>query len=149
MSHWQLVVIFQEITLLRTGDKPLGEPMMTKFSGIYIYIYIYASSGFILVKAWLVIDQQSNFVFFMHETHIVTTNIIINRAYLLYRCHRGQVITSNNICGMLLLVPALETCFWLNTPDMMAVYGKYFIVKGNQFNYPALIKLLARLCLSP
>ena len=31
---------------------------------------------------------------------------------------QGQVITSHRICGMKLLVPALDACFWHNTPHM-------------------------------
>ena len=37
---------------------------------------------------------------------------------------QGQVITSHNICGMQILFPALDTCFWNNTPDI-AVYMEY------------------------
>ena len=31
---------------------------------------------------------------------------------------QGQVITSHSICGMLLLVPALDTCFWYASPQL-------------------------------
>ena len=31
---------------------------------------------------------------------------------------QGQVITSHSICGMQLLVPALDTCFWHTSPHM-------------------------------
>ena len=31
---------------------------------------------------------------------------------------QGQVITSHSICGMWLLVPALDSCFWNNTHDI-------------------------------
>ena len=36
---------------------------------------------------------------------------------------QGRVINSHSICGMSLLVPALDTCLWHNTPELSFIHS--------------------------
>ena len=90
-------------------DKPYlkleGGIMGTSNQGMRLFIHILNPSHNMLVKEAMEVSSQ---ILFKYEECCARSR---------YQ-GQGHVIVSHNICGMYLFVPALDTCFWYNSPHM-------------------------------